>query len=87
MGTVWESPSNTHMGRPPSADYSELAEELRRHPGQWALVGENLSVSIGSHISSGRIKAFQPAGSFEGAVRGSKNGRAQKVFARYVARP
>lgn len=82
--TVWETPETQRLGRPPSANYEKLAADLRANPGAWALVGENLSVSIGSHITSGRIKAFQPAGSFEGAVRGSKNGRAEKVFARFI---
>ena len=84
MATVWETPSAERIGRPPSADYRALAEDLKKNPGKWALVGENMSVSIGSHISSGRIKAFQPAGTFEGVVRGTKNGRAEKVFARYI---
>lgn len=83
MTTVWEKPT-PRRGRPPSVNYSALAEDLKKNPGEWALVGENLSVSIGSHISSGRIKAFQPAGTFEGVIRGSKDGRAEKVFARYV---
>lgn len=83
MDTIWEKPA-PRRGRPPSANYNALAEDLKKHPGEWALVGENLSISIGSHISSGRIKAFQPAGAYEGAIRGSSNGRAEKVFARYV---
>lgn len=84
MVTKWEAPKRSQAGRPPSADYETLAEDLRKNRGKWALVGENMSVSIGSHISSGRIHAFRPAGAFEGAIRGKNGSRAQKVFARYV---
>jgi len=83
METIWEKPT-PRLGRPPSANYSALAEELKKNPGEWALVGENLSISIGSHISSGRIKAFQPAGAFEGTIRGVEGSRAKKIYARYV---
>ena len=83
MSVVWEKPS-PRRGRPPLTEYYELAEELKKHPGEWALVGENMSISTGNHISSGRIKAFQPAGEFEGTIRGQVNGRAEKVYARYV---
>ena len=85
MDTVWEKPS-AKAGRPPSVNYNKLAEDLKKNPGEWALVGENLSISIGSHITSGRIKAFQPAGEFEGTIRGSKGSRAEKTFARYVGK-
>lgn len=80
----WENPAPETRGRKPLVKYEVIAEELKRRPGEWALVGENLAMSLGSHISIGRIKAFQPAGAFEGTIRGQENGRALKVYARYV---
>lgn len=83
MNITWESPA-PRRGRPPRTKYYEIAEELKKNPGEWALVGEDMSISTGNHISSGRIKAFQPAGEFEGTIRGIKGSRAEKVYARYV---
>lgn len=81
----WETPKPTR-GRKPLVDYAGIADELKKNPGEWAVVGENMPISLGSNISSGRIKAFQPAGAFEGTIRGQSNGRAVKVFARFVGK-
>ncbi|MFF2094792.1 hypothetical protein [Streptomyces sp. NPDC058202] len=53
----------------PRADHQLAAQQARELPGQWVLVGSYGStasaVGAASHVRSGRIAAYQPAGSFE----------------------
>lgn len=60
------------MSRPaprPRVDHQHAAQQARDLPGQWVLVGTYPStasaVGAASHVRSGRIAAYQPAGSFE----------------------
>lgn len=89
----WEAP-------PPRArasgrvDWTPVAEELRSHPGEWALVhesngGEDADArrarSVANAINSAYLTAFRPAGSFEAA--GRMNGRQVLVYARFRNQP
>jgi hypothetical protein len=84
MELKWENPPVKTSGRKPNADYDALAEVLRANPKEWLLIGENMPVSTGTHINTGRLASFRPAGHFEATIRGNVNGIAQKVWARYV---
>lgn len=82
----WEEPPQQLLGRG-RTNWSEIANALKGNPEQWAVVAENVSASTGTHIRYGRLKAFEPSGSFEARVSGahsSSSGRAEKIYARYV---
>lgn len=67
-------------------DWEAIAEELRAHPNQWAIVAENDYTGVASQIKNGTYKAFRPVGRWEATVRGVdlKTGKAAKIYARYV---
>ena len=81
----WEDPPASLQARN-RRDWNSIADGLRTRPHQWAVVAENVSASTGTHIRHGRLTAFEPAGAFEARVSGarSEDGRASKVYARYV---
>jgi hypothetical protein len=84
--TWTEPPGPNRRGRRP---WEEIAAELRAHPGEWALVAENVS-SVTTHaITRGTFRAFEPAGAFESVSRRGENcehGRTN-AYARYVGGP
>jgi hypothetical protein len=81
----WEEPPESLLARQ-RRDWRGIADELRSHPGQWAVVAEGVSASTGTHIRHGRLTAFAPAGTFEARVSGARDsdGRANKIYARYI---
>lgn len=83
---VWEEPEGRSRGvRASRYHWAEIAEQLKSKPGEWAMVGENLPLGSGTYINMGRIRAFQPSGSFEATTRGrTEDGKAKKVYARYI---
>lgn len=90
----WEDPPQAgNSGRKNGPRRTEfwraVAEQLREHPGRWALVcdGErwNYAGGVAGQIINGRITAFRPAGHFEATTR-STIGDFQ-VYARYVGGP
>lgn len=60
----WREPRRTRIGHP-SAHWQQVADTLREHPGEWAVVAPTASRSLAGNIASANIRAFQPAGSFE----------------------
>lgn len=81
----WEDPPANLQARN-RRDWNTIANGLRSRPNEWAVVAENVSASTGTHIRHGRLTAFAPAGAYEARVSGarSEDGRASKVYARYV---
>lgn len=88
----WEDPSpRNHTDV--AASWQPVADELRAHPGQWALVRETSLLNAGvqaSYIKSGK-GPFEPRGAFEARQR---TYRAQpgaqgvgRIYARYVGEP
>ena len=80
----WEEPpSSPYRTR---RDWKSVADSLRAHPNEWAVVAEDVSASTGTHIRHGRLRAFTPAGAFESRVLGARasDGRAEKIYARFV---
>lgn len=80
---VWEEPSGGRAGRPNRKDWSAIAEALRANPGNWAVIDTDISSSSASNYRSGSNRSF-PKGDFEFTIRGARNGRAEKLYARYV---
>lgn len=78
------NPPTAKRGRKGLLDWDNIAENLKANKGEWFEIGNDLPISTGSHITSGRLNAFRPAGHFEGTIRGKKDGRAVTVYARYV---
>lgn len=81
---TWEEPPVKGRNR---HDWDSIAASLKANPNKWAVVAEDVSASTGTHIRHGRLTAFAPKGAFEARVSGAKadnNGRADKIYARYV---
>lgn len=80
MTLKWENPEPR---RTKGNKWETIANELRAHPGQWAVVAENVSASITVQIKSG-VYGSMPRGEFEAVARGTHGNRAEKIYARYV---
>ncbi|HEY9418207.1 MAG TPA: hypothetical protein VIQ30_25890 [Pseudonocardia sp.] len=81
----WEDPPPERRGGRRSNGFpSELvSRDLRRHPGQWAVVDESPTrLNLASHIRGGMYPAFRPRGSFEAVSR--TEGGVVRTYARYV---
>ena len=64
--------------------WAGIAEELRSRPGEWALVGEQVSASVVTMIKSGRA-AGMAAGEFAAIGRNTNNATHRcDVYARYI---
>lgn len=71
---VWEEPAST-AGRG-QRRWAEITAELKKHPGKWALVGENEWSGV-----SLRLKRVY---GLDCTVRGTtQDGRAAKIYARW----
>lgn len=81
MGLKFEDPGVRSNAK---NDHTNVASELRANPGEWAVVAEDVSPTLAQLIKNGKLVAYRPAGSFESVTRGISNGRAAKVYARYV---
>lgn len=79
----WETPKRHGNDR---HDWLEVARQLKERPGEWAVVAEDIQRTYVTAVKKGRIRAFQPAGTFEAISRGSGTevGRAGKLYVRYV---
>lgn len=77
---AWKPPPGQPARR---SRYRLVAAELRRQPGEWALVKASESPAgaraTASQIRRGLVPAFLPSGHFEVVVRGPG------VYVRYVA--
>ena len=70
--------------RPANAlPWHKVADELRNHPNQWALVSDNALSVYAAQIKSGRLVAFRPPGSFDARVRNG-NGVRGNLYVRYT---
>jgi hypothetical protein len=70
--------------RPANAlPWEKVADELRNHPGTWALVADDALSAYVSQIKNGRLTAFRPAGSFDARVRNG-NGVRGNLYIRYT---
>lgn len=71
----------------PRADHQLAAQQARELPGQWVLVGSYGSTAsamgAASHVRSGRIAVYQPAGSFDARTELTDDGT--DVHARFLA--
>ena len=70
-------------GRGPSRKHMAIADELRKSPGQWAMVMEAKTGQLASRISAGEITAYAPKGAFEAFSRAGDNGL-YRIYARFV---
>lgn len=69
-GLSWESPPPKSTER---YDWAAIAEELRKHPGEWAKIFDNDRASLATAIRIDGIKALLPENGFE--VRTTNNVR------------
>lgn len=79
----WEDPPDQIARGKRVIDWASIAEELRQHPGRWAVVSEApANVGIGWFIKTGRYAWCRPAGSFQSASR--RVAGVLTIYARYV---
>lgn len=83
----WQDPPparQSQIGKPKGIIAHELiAIQLKRRPGEWAVVQEVFVISsLASQINVGKYAPYRPAGSFEATTR-IEDGK-HVVYARYV---
>lgn len=85
----WEMPpaarSKGGESRSSWSRYKPIAEELRARRGEWGVVYEgpkHFAAGLVTHIQTGAVVAFAPAGDFEACSR--VNGHIRTVYARYL---
>ena len=72
MPIKWvDSPPPPRPGRKPAnrPKYYAFAEALRKNPGKWGVLGDDINTALAWQIRSGKVVAFQPAGHFEAVCR------------------
>jgi hypothetical protein len=81
----WAEPPPAKGKAYPKGVYVEIADALRKNPGQWAIVKQDCQGNLALFIRTGRTKGFTPAGSFEAVSRANGLGRGRAtVYARFV---
>lgn len=71
------------MAPPISRKWKAVAEYARRHSGEWCLVSDDQPAGQVQHVRTARLRAFQPAGSFEAMMRGG-NGLRGPLLIRHI---
>lgn len=66
-----------------AAKHQEIAEELRDHPGQWALALEAVHSTNARVIQQALNRVYQPAGSFQAVSRKRPDGKFD-IYARFL---
>lgn len=85
----WEEPPREHGNARPkrASKYQAVADNLRAHPGEWALIVENISPGSGGSLSyriRNGVNPFDPPRHFDAKLIGPAGGSSSKVYARYV---
>lgn len=82
---VNQLPAPATRGRKPvkRPKHWAFAQELRKRPGQWAVLG-TFNSSIAYQIKKGQTPAFLPAGAFEAATRDTKPDGRGTIYVRFV---
>ncbi len=83
----WEDPPAHGSGSPgrgkQSIGHELIAVQLRRKPGEWALIYElKTTPALATEINQGKLRPYQPAGTYE-AVSRQVDGLF-RVYARYI---
>lgn len=83
----WEDPPPAGSGNPGQRKavlaHELIAVQLRRRPGDWALIHEQSSApAIVSEINHGKLRPYRPAGAYECVSR--KAAGVFQIYARYV---
>jgi hypothetical protein len=79
----FETPEPARSGKP-RHNWAEIAAQLRKRPGEWAVIDEDCPKTQGGNFSRGGNKAFRPVGAWEFTVRGASKSRAEKLYGRFV---
>ena len=77
MDVKWQDPPavrRTPRG-PGGGRWQKIAAQLRERPNTWALVGEDVGTSMHHYLRSMGLEV---------TTRGRKNGRIERIYARYV---
>jgi len=81
MAVEWKNPPEPISGVG-SHKWASIADELRAAPHVWALVAEDISASLSTHLRNGRTTGW-PKGDFE--IRSVTSTRPRvDIYARYI---
>ena len=83
MAVEWKNPPPVATGRS-CHKWSLIADELRDHPNEWAMVCNDSALSFGTHLRKGKAQGWV-AGDFE--VRTVRRDAARsrgEIYARFV---
>lgn len=84
----WEDPPPSRGGKLAATVHIDVAEKLRKRPGQWGVIAvystNRAASSAAQMIRSGRWAAYSPAGTYEAVARVVE--QESRVYARYIGR-
>lgn len=87
MPLQWTEPKQKNNSGGAPVKWQAEAQELRSRQGEWAIIQvcetQGSASAFRAGIALARLKAFEPAGSFEAAARKNESGTFS-VYARYV---
>ena len=90
MTTIkWQDPPQPTKGRAVSAKWLAIAATLRANPGRWALISDDMSTAMVSHINNGRLAALRPDEDGYFTARSSRDSTVHRsgrgdLYARYL---
>lgn len=91
MKIKWATPPQPNRGRPADTrtEAQKFADELRKHPGAWAIWREDANSSLAYQVKTGQVAAFRPAGAFEAVCRATQAGNKSRgtIYVRYTGDP
>jgi len=82
----WQEPPAGRRTKARAGKWQQFADALRARPGHWALMSEDIAVSVATQINKGTSAAFRPAGAFEATTRTADDSRRGRgaIWVRYV---
>lgn len=81
----WKEPPNPVRYKKNNMKWHDIASMLRERPNEWALVAEDVNPSLVTHIRRGRLKAFEPEGTFDASGQGRNDrGYTKELYVRFI---
>ena len=82
----FKEPSDLKSGHRNKHKYQDIADELKSHPGKWAIAFRDKPTSLASNINGGKLVNFAPRGYFQATCRGinTKTRIAEEIYVRYI---
>ncbi len=82
MALRFVDPPESNQGR--AGKHSQIAEELKARPNEWAIIDEDGHAPLVTYIKSAKGRAYAPAGSFTATSRRKADGKKYTIYAKYI---